>query len=344
MQYSIRDIAAHVGGRIIGDAAKIIRNAAPFEAAEDDQISFADGPKFLKRLNDSAAGAFVVPPGVEASHKTLVEVTNPKAAFAKIIRLFNPLQAPFEGISDRAVIGRDFNHGQDPAVGPLVAIGNRVTIGDRVVLHPGVFLGDDVVIGDDTWLYPNVTVLERCRLGSRVIIHAGTVIGSDGYGFAPEGEAYVKIPQTGFVQIDDDVEIGAVNTIDRATYGRTWIRRGVKTDNLVHVAHNVTVGENTLLVAQAGIAGSVTVGRHVIVAGQAGISGHVTIGDNAIVGSQSGIAKSVAAGDIVSGSPEMPHRQWLKMTRVLPELPEMKRKLQAMEKRLQQLVESKKAK
>jgi UDP-3-O-[3-hydroxymyristoyl] glucosamine N-acyltransferase len=242
------------------------------------------------------------------------------------------------------VIGRDFKHGDAPSIGPLVTIGDRVTLGDRVVLHPGVFIGDDVVIGDDTWIYPNVTVLERCRLGRRVIVHSGTVIGSDGYGFAPEGDAYVKIPQLGIVQIDDDVEIGAGNTIDRGTFGRTWIGRGVKTDNLVHIAHNVTIGENTLLVAQVAIAGSVTVGKHVILAGQVGIAGHLTIGDNAIIGPQSGIAKSVGAGEILSGSPEMPHRQWLKMTRVLPELPDIKRKLQTMEKQLQQLVESKKEK
>jgi UDP-3-O-[3-hydroxymyristoyl] glucosamine N-acyltransferase len=342
MEFLLKELADRVGGRCTGDGAKVIRGVESFDSALEDQVTFADGPKFLKRLSDTKAGAVVVPPEVASSDKNLLQVSNPKVAFAKIVNLFYPSSVPYAGISSRAVIGRDFKHGQDPSIGPLVFIGDSVTIGDRVALHAGVFLGNDVVVGDDVLIYPNVSVLARCRLGSRITINAGTVVGSDGYGFAPDGEIYEKIPQVGIVQIDDDVEIGANNAIDRGTFGKTWIQRGVKTDNLVHIAHNVIVGENTLLVAQVGIAGSTTIGKHVIAAGQVGISGHLTIGDNVIIGPQSGISKSVNAGEIVTGSPEMPHRQWLKMTRVLPQLPEIKRKLLKIEKLLKERIDLKK--
>jgi UDP-3-O-[3-hydroxymyristoyl] glucosamine N-acyltransferase len=186
-------------------------------------------------------------------------------------------------------------------------------------------------------LFPNVTILARCRIGNRVIIQAGTVIGSDGFGYAPDGRTYRKIQHVGIVQIDDDVEIGAGNTIDRATFGRTWIQRGVKTDNLVHIAHNVTVGEDTVLVAQVGISGSVTIGRHVVIAGQAAVSGHLEIGDDVIIGPRGGVAKSLPNGVVVSGGPEMPHRTWLKVQRIMPRLPEFKKKLDEFEKRLKKL-------
>jgi UDP-3-O-[3-hydroxymyristoyl] glucosamine N-acyltransferase len=220
---------------------------------------------------------------------------------------------------------------------PFVAIQDNVTLGNRVRLHPNVVIGDDVTIGDDVQIYPNVTVLDRCRIGSRVTIQAGTVIGSDGFGFAPDGKVYHKILQTGIVQIDDDVEIGAGNTIDRATFGRTWIQKGVKTDNLVHIAHNVTVGENTVLVAQVGISGSVKIGKHVVLAGQAAVAGHLEIGDDVIVGGRGGVSKSIPSGQIVSGAPHMPHRVWLKVQRIIPRLPELKKKIEDLEKRLKKI-------
>jgi UDP-3-O-[3-hydroxymyristoyl] glucosamine N-acyltransferase len=174
-----------------------------------------------------------------------------------------------------------------------------------------------------------------------VIIHAGTVIGSDGFGFAPDGKKYYKIPHIGRVQIDDDVEIGAGNTIDRATFGKTWIKSGVKTDNLVHIAHNVTVGENSILVAQVGISGSVTIGKNAILAGQAGVVGHLNIGDNVTIGAQAGVAQSVSGDEIVSGSPAIPHRLWLRVQKILPRLPDLKKKLQEIEKRLDKIERSK---
>ena len=222
-------------------------------------------------------------------------------------------------------------------MGPHVVVGDRVRMGNRVKVAAGTFIGDDVVLGDDVEIWPNVTILERCCIGNRVRIQAGTVIGSIGFGYVHDGQRYHPIPHLGIVQIDDDVDIGAGNTIDRATFGKTWIQGGVKTDNQVHIAHNVTVGSNTVMAAQAGVSGSVTIGQHVILAGQSGVSQHLTLGDRVIVGPQAGLAKSVPDGQTVSGSPEMPHRRWLKVHRIIPRLPELKKQVAALEKRLRVL-------
>jgi len=272
--------------------------------------------------------------------KTLVLVENPEVAFAKILKIYHPPLKPQPGISSKAYIGEEFTCGQDVSIAPFTSIGNNVTVGQRVAISSNVFIGDNVVIGDDVKIHPNVAILERCRVGNRVIIHAGTIVGSDGFGFAPDGETYYKIPHIGHVQIDDDVEIGALNAIDRGTIGKTWIQKGVKTDNLVHVAHNVTVGENSILVAQVGISGSVTIGKHAVLAGQAGVAGHLYIGDNVIIGPQAGVAKSVPNGEVVSGSVAMPHRIWLKLQRILPTLPELKKRLSEVEKRLRKYEEN----
>jgi UDP-3-O-[3-hydroxymyristoyl] glucosamine N-acyltransferase len=334
MEISLAKIAEQVKGDLLGDPNQCICGVAPFESATGKDITFATDTKFLKAINKTDAGAVIVPRNFQTSAKNLVQVDNPQVAFAKIVTLFHPPLRPETGISPKAFIGDHFVGGQDLAIAPFAVIQKNVHIGDRVTIHPNVVIGDNVVIGNDVEIYPNVTILERCKIGSRVKIHAGSVIGSDGFGFAPEGKSYYKIPQVGIVQIDDDVEIGAGNTIDRATFGRTWIKKGVKTDNLVHIAHNVTVGENTILVAQVGISGSVTIGEHAILAGQVGVSGHLTIGDNVMIGAQSGISKSIPSGEVMSGSPEMPHRIWLKVQRILPRLPELKKKLTEIEKQL----------
>lgn len=192
-------------------------------------------------------------------------------------------------------------------------------------------------IGDDTIIYPNVTILDGTIIGKNVVIHPGSVIGSDGFGFERDGSKYIKLPQRGIVQIDDDVEIGANNCIDRATFGKTWIKRGVKTDNLVHIAHNVIVGEDSIIIAQAGISGSVTIGNRVIIAGQVGIVDHVEIGDDAIIGPQSGVAKSIPPSNIFSGTPAMPHKLFLKSSILIPKLPQMNKTIMELEKRIKEL-------
>jgi UDP-3-O-[3-hydroxymyristoyl] glucosamine N-acyltransferase len=337
MDLSLKQIAELVDGEPHGDMQKIIRDVAPFEAADDSKITFADTAKFYKKIDKTAAGAVIVPRDIKIESKNTVGVDNPKVAFAKLMGIFHPAAKPESGVSPNAVIGKNFTYGLDISIAPMVVIGNDVSLGQGVILGPGVVIGDNVVMGDDVRVHPNVTVMDGCRLGSRIIIHAGSVIGSDGYGFAPDGQRYYKIPQLGIVQIDDDVEIGACNTIDRATFGKTWIQQGVKTDNLVHIAHNVTVGENTVMVAQTAIAGSSTVGKHVALGGKAAVGGHVNVGDNVMIGAKAGVIQSVDAGEIVSGFPQMPHRVWLRMTRIIPRLPEFKKKLSEIEKRLKKL-------
>lgn len=334
MQISLAEIAQMVDGKLEGEADKQISGAAPFDDACTDEITWAGSAKFLKKINSSKAGAIIVPADFCHAGHNIIQVKNPELAFAGILNYLYPAPKPFCKISSRACIGIDFKCGSDCFIAPGVVIGDRVIIGNRVMLHPNVVLGDQVTIGDDVVICPNVTISERCVIGSRVRIDAGTVIGSDGFGYAPDGEKYFKIPQVGIVQIDDDVEIGAGNTIDRAAFGRTRICRGVKTDNLVHVAHNVTVGENTVIVAQVGIAGSALLGKHVVIAGQAGIAGHIEIGDHAIVGPQAGIARSVASGQVVSGTPEMPHSLWLRVQRNIPKLPELMKTVAKLKKRL----------
>ncbi|RUA03131.1 MAG: UDP-3-O-(3-hydroxymyristoyl)glucosamine N-acyltransferase [Deltaproteobacteria bacterium] len=337
MEMNLEAISRLIGGEVIGEKEKRISGVAPFDDAGPHQITCAFRPGFLKKIQASRAGAIIVPRHIRSDGQNLVAVENPQLAFIKIVnRFFSPRDVG-TGVDPMAAVGDDFKAGEALYVGPCAVIGKNVRCGHRVKIHAGVVIGPGVVVGDDVVIFPNVTIGERCRIGDRVTIHPGAVIGSDGFGFAPDGEKYVKIPHTGIVRIDDDVEIGANTTIDRGTFGQTWLKRGVKTDNLVHVAHNVTVGEDTLLVAQVGISGSSTLGRHVIMAGQAGVAGHLDIGDHVTIGPRAGIAKSIKDGQVVSGAPEMPHRLWLKVVRLIPRLPEFFKKLSRIEKRLEVL-------
>jgi UDP-3-O-[3-hydroxymyristoyl] glucosamine N-acyltransferase len=225
-------------------------------------------------------------------------------------------------------------------VGPLAQIGTDSRIGRGTRIYGGAYLGAGVTVGEDCLVYPGVTILDGCCIGNRVIIHSGTVIGGDGFGFAQDEQGrHVKIPQVGIVQIDDDVEIGANCTIDRATFGRTWVQRGTKIDNLVMLAHNVEVGEHSILVSQVGVSGSTRLGKHVILAGQAGIVGHIEIGDGARVGAKSGVSHSIKAGEDMSGSPAMPHKEWLKAMVTLRRLPQMREELRNLTKKIAELEE-----
>ena len=343
MELSLGQIAEETDGRVIGNAAYLISGVAPFDAAEPGHITFVDSKKYIKRIDQTAAGAVFVPRDLSTDVKNLIQVDHPKVAFAKTMQLFHRPILPRAGIHESAVVGAEFKHGIAPAIGSFVNIGQNVTIGDRVVIETGVVLGDGVVVGDDTRIYPNVTILSHCQIGNRVIIHAGTVIGSDGYGYVSDGNQHYKIPQIGIVQIDDDVEIGAANTIDRATFGKTWIRSGVKTDNLVHIAHNVTIGKHTLLIAQAVIAGSTSIGNHCIVAGGARVGDHLKIGDHVVIGPMAGVVKSIPDGQVVVGAPQMPKTEFFRIVHALPELPSMKKRLKVLEKRIEQLEDKERA-
>jgi UDP-3-O-[3-hydroxymyristoyl] glucosamine N-acyltransferase len=316
-------------------------NAAPFEDATERDITLAADAKYIKRLGDTAAGGVIVPHDCPDASKNLILARNPRVAFAKAVAFLHPSAAPEMFISEKSALGNDVVFGDNVHVAPLVFIGNRVNIGSRAKIHPHVYIGDNVTIGDDVEIEPNVTILENCSIGSRVIIHAGTVIGSDGFGFAPDGGTYQKVPHVGTVVIEDDVEIGANNAIDRATFGRTWIKKGVKTDNLIQIAHNVEIGEDTVIAAQTGFSGSVTIGRHAVIAGQVGVSGHLTIGDNAVLGPQAGVVKSIPEGKVVLGAPAIEVKQFMRRISLWSRLPEMKKKLAELEKRLDGLDDGK---
>ncbi len=336
MEISLDTIAKAVQGKIQGDLQKKISGAASFEEAAENQITFAAGSKYLKRIGDTNAGAVIVPMQVQNTDTNFIVVENPEVAFAKALKVLYPREKQTPGIHPSAVIGENLSCKGDASIGPLVSVGDSVTLGKNVILHPGVVLGKGVTIGDDVEIHPNVTVLRDCIIGNRVVIQAGSVIGSDGFAFKPTGEEYIQTPHIGIVRLDDDVEIGAGNTIDRGTLGDTWLKKGVKTDNLVHVAHNVTVGENTLLIAQVGIAGSAFIGKNAIIAGQSGVADHVTVGDHSIVSGRTGVAQSVPSGQIVSGAiPEMPHKLWLRVQRIIKQLPELRKKVLDMEKRIE---------
>jgi len=336
--YTLENIAALIGGRLIGEGRIVIEGVNSLERATGKDIAFFVDPRYRSALEKTSAGALLVNQENEQFKGPQILVPNPVLAFARVAALFAP--SPFSrqaGISREAFVHKSCRIGKDVRIYPQVYVGKESEIGDEAVLFPGVFVGDRVRIGDRSLLYPNVSVLNDCRIGKNVIIHAGTVIGSDGFGYVRDESVHVKIPQLGIVQIDDDVEIGANNTIDRAALGKTWIQRGVKTDNLVHIAHNVVIGEDTIIVAQTGVSGSVRIGRQVIIAGQVGIGDHLEIGDRAVIGPQSGVAKSVPEGKIVTGTPTMPHKLWLKTRGLITRLPELQERVRAMEKKIQDL-------
>jgi len=338
MPIKLGEIVKHLDGQLKnGDPEMIIQGIAPFDHAQPGWITFAIDKKILPRMNETRADVIICGkqfqdrPDIE---KALILLDNPYAGFAKTAQLFfSPAPSPI-GVHKNATIGESVSLGKNISIHPGVVIGNHTTIGDHVIIHANSVIGDHVSIGNNTLIYPNVTILDHCQIGSRVIIHSGTVIGCDGFGFAPDGEIYEKVPQSGIVRIDDDVELGANNTIDRATFGQTWIKKGVKTDNQVHVAHNVVVGENTVLVAQVGIAGSTKLGKHCVIAGQTGISGHLTLGDHVTIGPKAGVAHSVKDHQVMSGNIAVPHKVWLKVQNIIPKLPELKKQVARLEKKI----------
>ena len=342
MHLSIKKIAKIVNAQIIGDETFIINKVSSFQDADKQTLTFASDLIFLKELDKSKAGAVIVPEDYDIHEDKMIKpillkTKNPKNKFFKILNLFYPEKEFNKSIATNACIGKNVEIGQNVSIFSNVYIGDNVIIGSKVVLMPNVFVGDDVVIRNNTIIKPNTTIMEKSEIGSNVVIHSGTVIGSDGFGFTQNNQIHEKMIHAGYVCIGDNVEIGACNTIDRGTFGKTWLKNGVKTDNLVHIAHNVIIGENSLVIAQAGIAGSTKIGKNVILAGRAGVSGHLTVGDNAIIGPCAGVLNDVPSNKIVSGMPEMPHKLWLKISRILPRLPELRKKLFSLEKRIEKI-------
>ncbi len=340
MKKKLKELAEWVQGTVVGDGEVEVHGVASIEDAGEGEITFVANPKYLSRLGQTQASAVIVSPEVTSGEKPLLCVKNPYLAFAKILTLFS--QKPYQpkGVDPNAWVSPTAQLGTDLTVYPFVYIGDRCRIGDRVTLHPGVCVGEGSSIGDDSILHPNVSVYPGMVIGKRVILHGGVVVGSDGFGYVKEGKKNLKIPQVGKVEIEDDVEIGSNTSIDRGALGNTIIRRGVKIDNLVQIAHNVLIGEDSIIVAQVGIAGSTKIGSNVTLAGQVGLAGHLQIGDNVLVGAQSGVGQDLSPGQAFSGSPAIPHREWLRMVTATPKVPEMRRKLIDIEKRLIRIEET----
>lgn len=323
-----------VGGELHGDGTTPLKSLAGLSEATAEALTFVTSDKVLHVKTGIKAGALLAHRHLSDLAVPHIVVPNPQLAFAQVAQRFFVPSPPPRGIAPDLNRGHQVDIGPDVSVWPFVTLGDRVTIGARVTLYPGVFVGSDSTIGDDSVLYPNVVIREGCSIGARVIIHSGTVVGSDGFGYVQHQGKHVKIPQLGGVTIEDDVELGANVTIDRATLGQTIIKTGTKVDNLVQIAHNVTVGAHSIVVAQVGIAGSTTIGQHVMIGGQAGLADHISIGDQVMIAARAGVNRSLEPNQIVSGAPVMPHETWMKAQAVIPRLPELRQLVRSLEQRV----------
>ncbi|HJV65029.1 MAG TPA: UDP-3-O-(3-hydroxymyristoyl)glucosamine N-acyltransferase [Geomonas sp.] len=337
MKKTLQEIAEYLGGTVGGDGSVVIGGLATLDDAGEGQLTFLANPKYAAKVATTKASAVLLPQGANPQGRNAIFHANPYLAFAKLLTLFYTAPAAPLGVLPGAFVADGAKLGADVTVYPGACVAPGVVVGDRVTLYPGVVLHPGVVLGDDVTLHANVSIRERCRIGSRVTIHDGTVIGSDGFGYAPDGKSWYKIPQIGIVAIEDDVEIGSNCVIDRAALEVTRIGRGTKIDNLVQIAHNCLIGEDCMIVSQVGISGSTQVGNHVIMGGQVGVAGHIKIGDNVMVGAKSGVPNNVAPNQVVSGIPALPHREWLKVSGLVPKLPEFRKTLNALEKRVAEL-------
>lgn len=336
--HSLKYLADLVQGRVEGDPDFTVTGLSALDSAGSSEISFAVNAGAADAVASSSAGALILPEGWPfREDRPRILVSNPYLAFARIASMFASRPFRAGGIHPSAKIGEGCRIDNKVTIEACAVIGDRAEIGPEVTIHPGVVIGNDVQIGSGTELFPNVVVYDGCVIGRNVRIHGGTVIGADGFGYAQSPEGHVKIPQTGIVEIEDDVEIGANATIDRATFGKTLVCRGAKIDNQVMIAHNVVIGPNSIIVAQVGISGSTRVGSGVMMGGQVGIVGHIEIGDGAKIGAKSGVPHSVPPGQTVSGSPAMPHGTWLRMVSLLKRLPEMFKDIRQIKKRLERL-------
>lgn len=338
MVKTVAEIARFLDGQLVGDGTAQVSGVSGIAQARPGEITFLDTPRYQRFLKSTGASAVIVPLSTEFPQKTLIRVSDPRLAFAKVMRLFYPFHPPTQkGIHPSAVIGRKVDLGERVSIGACVCIEDQVIIGDDVIIFPGVVIGRESQIGSGSVIHANVTIREETVIGKNVIVHNGAVIGSDGFGYAKEGIQHLKIPQKGNVIVEDDVEIGANATIDRGTLGATRIGRGAKIDNLVQIGHNVVIGPHSVVVAQVGISGSTEIGSGVILAGQVGVVGHIKIGDESVIGAQSGVSKSVPSRSAFFGSPARPLSKAKRIEACVSRLPELFKKVSALEKRLKLL-------
>ncbi len=331
----LNEMALALGCSLDGDGDIEISGVAGIDEAQGGHVTFVSNPKYASRARTTSASAVIVENNFPRIPPATLRSGNPYLTFARAVELFYQIPVPSRGISSSAQIAASAKIGANASIGPFVVIEDEVEIGDDCILYPFVQIYRGARIGRSFKAYSHVSVREYCQIGDRVILQDGVKIGTDGYGYAKQSDgSYYKIVQSGVVILEDDVEVGANSTIDRGTIGETRIRRGAKIDNLVQVGHASDVGQNSLLCAQVGLAGSSKIGSNVILTGQVGVSGHLTIGDGVIVTAQSGIPGDVESGKIVSGSPAMDNRLWLRATALIKRLPELLKRIEALEKHL----------
>jgi len=325
MKKSLNEIAALIGGEVVGDGDTQINSVNGIREAREGDITFLANSLYKPLMNTTKASAIITSKEIHSARKPIIRTEDPSLALTKVIALFSVKEesAIKPGVDKAAAIGKDVKIGKNAAIAAFVVIEDGSVIGENSVIYPHVYIGSNTEIGPNAKIYPNVTIRENTIIGSNVIIHANSVIGSDGFGYVQMRESYQKIPQTGIVVIEDDVEIGSNVSIDRARFGKTLIGKGTKIDNLVQIAHNVIIGSNSIIVSQAGISGSSRLGKNVTIAGQAGIVGHIELGDNVIVAAQSGVAKSVPENAIILGSPARPISEQKRIYAAWRKLPDL---------------------
>lgn len=342
----LKEICEHLDGELSGDGNIEITGVSGINEALPTQITFVANPKYIAALATTQAGAIIIGHGVPGNGKSIIRVKDPYWAFVQVLQMFSSdkNRRAFPGIDKTAILGENVKLGERVSIQAFTYIADNVEIGDDTVIQPYVYIGEGTKIGADGLIYPHVSIREEVTIGDRVIIHCGAVIGSDGFGFAPVNKRQHKIPQIGTVVIEDDVEIGANTTIDRATLAETRIKRGTKLDNLVQIAHNVVIGEDCCLAAQVGIAGSTTLGDRVNIAGHGGAAGHLTLGDDSVVYAKSAVTKDMPPGSHLSGFPARPHKQELrihaatrKLPQLLPEFTKLQKRVAELEAKLQEL-------
>jgi UDP-3-O-[3-hydroxymyristoyl] glucosamine N-acyltransferase len=341
MEFTAKQIAELIGGRVEGRDDAAVHTFAKIEEGTEGAISFLSNPKYTHYIYDTKSTIVLVKEDLELEHPvnaTIIRVKNAYEAVAQLLQFYEKMKPHKTGIDPLASVSAKATIGNDVYIGPFACIGDGAVIGDGSQIYPHTVVGDGVSIGSRCLLYPNVTIYQGCRIGNNVTIHAGSVIGADGFGFAPNQEGYDKIPQIGIVVIEDNVEIGANTCVDRSTMGQTVLRKGVKLDNLIQVAHNCEVGENTVMSAQSGLAGSTKIGAWCMVGGQAGFAGHIHVADKTFVGAQCGvISNTKGQGEQLVGSPAMDPKVFFRAAAVMKHLPDMYRELNALKKQVEEL-------
>ena len=344
MEFTAKQIAQFIQGTVEGDENATVNTFAKIEEGVSGAISFLANPKYTHYIYDTKSSVVLVDETLElekpVENTTIIRVKNARDCVAKLLQMYSAALNPKKsGIDSLAFISPNAKIGENVYIGAFAYIADGAVVGDGTEIYPHSYIGDNVTLGKDCKIYPNVTIYHGCKLGNNVTIHAGSVIGADGFGFAPnaEGTGYDKIPQIGIVTIEDDVEIGANTCIDRSTMGSTYIRKGVKLDNLVQIAHNDEIGENTVMSAQVGIAGSTKVGQWCMFGGQVGIAGHIEIGDKVFLGAESGVPGKIKGGQTLIGTPPMEPRSYFKSQAIFRRLPDMYQQLNELQKQIDEL-------